>query len=214
MATCYNKLGLTEEAEQYYKQVVENDARNKEARVQLAKIYEALGMPDEAFTYVNEVLELERQDADERRFMKERTSTDPAAANNADSFLPPPTQPARTSTRKRQGPSNTVKQREEREKQQEDAVRMQYIRLQAVEDRMKSGDDDAVNEWMEAASLMIEDFRGAKVFYPWDKYIRFLGYTRGPQAKPSRSKDDLVADMEAMGERLQASIRKFGKLET
>ncbi|KAI9789279.1 MAG: transcription factor TFIIIC subunit tfc4 [Peltula sp. TS41687] len=209
MATCYNKLGLVDEAEQHYKEVVENDARNKEARVQLAKIYEALDMPDEAFTYVNEVLELERQDVEERRLRRGRAGPDPAAENNADSFLPPPSQPVRTSTRKRGSPSNSsAKRREEREKDREILVRTQYARLQAVEDRMKSDDEDAVREWMEAASMMIKDFRGAKVFYPWDKYIKFLGYTRGPQAKGSRSKDDLVADMEAMGNRLQATLQQ------
>src|SRR5690606_8954150 len=46
-------------------------------------------------------------------------------------------------------------------------------------------------EWMKAAKHLIDDFRSYKQFYPWEKYIKFLGYgannVQGQAAVPARN---------------------------
>ena len=205
MASCYRGLGRAAEAEQCYLTITRNDDHNREARIELAKMYEAIGMPEKAFSYVNEVLYLERQEPDERPFKRRRTGIGDISAGKLDSFLPP-SQSYRGNTTKSQTVHVNGEKREERERLLENAVRMQYIRLQALEDHMQFGDENATEEWIEAANSMVDDFRSAKVFYPWDRYLKFLGYSRATRGRAPKSGSDVIADMEAMGERLQASI--------
>ena len=72
---------------------------------------------------------------------------------------------------------------------------------------MREGREEAMADWMSIARVMINDFRSAKVFYPWDKYIRFLGYTAEARKRATKSKNvDVMADMAEMADRLQVSL--------
>ncbi len=179
------------------------DDSNIDARVQLAKIYEARGMAEEAYVLVNEVLALERKEVSQRRLLRRGAAREPAPAPTVDTFIPT-NQALRSSHRRRHaqraenGPVDTTLQ--------DEAIQLQFARLQNKVDRMQSGDEEALNEWMETASLVIEDFRRAKVFYPVEKYLRFMGYTRANRQKGFRSQNEVVADMTAMGDRLQAAL--------
>lgn len=100
--------------------------------------------------------------------------------------------------------------RVERDKARTVAVRTQYIRLQRLTKAMRAGDEEARLEWMDLAKELIAEFRRQKVFYPWDKYIRFLGYGNAARKRAisRRPKDGVVnveGAMEDMVDRLQSA---------
>lgn len=85
----------------------------------------------------------------------------------------------------------------------------QYDVMQQVGARMRRGERQATKLWMEAARDLIADFRSCKFFYPWDKYVQFLGY-KGPAARKKASADNtevdpLDANLDAMADRLSHS---------
>ena len=204
MATCYQHLGLVDDAEKCFKMVLQLDEPNVDARVQLARIYEAQGKPEQAVVYVNEVIALEAKRHQEKRAKRRRIGVDPPVSEDADAFLPPSRAP-RTSQR-RKASHVGLDEQQQAEQAQEDAIRMQLTRVEALEGRMQSGDEAATDQWMEVAGAMIEDFRHAKIFYPMDRYIRFLGYSREARAKASRPNGTAMTVIQALGERLQAAL--------
>ena len=207
MATCYQGLGRVDDAENAFQMVLRHDEGNVDARVQLARIYEAQGKPDRAVVYVNEVIALEAKRHREKRAKRRRTGVDPLLPEPADTFLPPTRAPRASQRRKAShaGPDEQ-QQQQQAEQAREDAVRMQLTRVEALEEPMQSGDEGATDQWMEAAGVMIEDFRNAKIFYPMDRYIRFLGYSREARARASRPNGTAMTVLQALGERLQATL--------
>ncbi|KAI9821550.1 MAG: transcription factor TFIIIC subunit tfc4 [Phylliscum demangeonii] len=206
MAQCYRGLNLTDDAEHCYKTVIQNDPGSREARIQLAKMYEALDMPDMAFAYVNQVLHLERKGVPGMPPGSWPRGSELGTTHAANSFLPP-AQPVRGKAARRRDNHALAEEQERRDRLLEDAARVQHVRLQALEEDLRAGDEMATLEWMEVAGRMIEDFRSTKVFYPWDRYIKFIGYS-GHKMKGPKPRGDIVAAMEAMGNRLQASIER------
>ena len=204
MALSYKGLRLTDKAEQCYKTVLENDEKNIDARAQLARLYEELGMSEEAFAYANEVLLLTQQEAEERGQVT--THIVSGALMQADTTRRRPSTSRPRVLRKNQ-PSLTAQEQAEREIALNDAMRMQYVKMQATQDSMRDEHEEATLEWMKAAQVLVQEFRSAKVFYPWDKYVRFLGYTTDARKRATKSKQgDVLRDMEAMADRMKATI--------
>ncbi|CAK7227941.1 transcription factor TFIIIC subunit tfc4 [Sporothrix bragantina] len=54
-------------------------------------------------------------------------------------------------------------------------LRARYQLCRELKERAGGGDENAGNEWMEAAKELINDFRSFREFYTWDKYVQFLG---------------------------------------
>ncbi|KAI9838563.1 MAG: hypothetical protein M1819_004872 [Sarea resinae] len=206
MAQCYRAAGLTSEAEECYQTIIENDADNINARVQLAKMYEDLGRSEEAFHYVNEVILLGRKDIANqsiREGVSKVTTTEELAA------LIPTILPNREKSKKRQGPSQTAAAKQERERIRDENVEVLYVRLQAVQDSMRAGDETAMKEWMATARELTDEFRTCKTLFPWDKYIKFLGYSAEARKRALKPKNSEAMDeVEAMAGRLQETLNR------
>ncbi|KAI9678836.1 MAG: transcription factor TFIIIC subunit tfc4 [Caeruleum heppii] len=211
LANSYRACGNTSQAEQCYKTVVENDETNLDARAQLAQLYDQLGRLEEAFAYASEVLLLTRQAEEAQKNTKRRK--DAGGAPVTSTFLPL-NQAAPHKRRQKNPNSLTASERQEQDKAQAEVTYVQYARLQDLRERMQYQDDAATMDWMETAAALIMDFRSVKTFFPFDKYIRFLGWS--PEAKKRAMKaskhDDLTA-MEAMAGRLHAALEQDGTLE-
>jgi hypothetical protein len=39
---------------------------------------------------------------------------------------------------------------------------------------MLAGDEESTAQWLDAARSLILDFRSNKLFFPWDKYVKFM----------------------------------------
>lgn len=211
MATCYQNAGRLEEAENMFKIILENDETSVNARVQLAKISEALGKPEQAFMYVNEIISMERKAATARAPKRRRATPEPPASTTIDPTVP--SRPRARSTTRRPCPSTRPRSnpptmdRAQAKRLKDDATRRQFLRAQALEEQAQQGNNEAAAEWTEATLDLLEDFRSAKVFYPTDRYTKFLGYAKEGRAGPANEEGEVIAGMEAMGERPQASLR-------
>lgn len=100
-------------------------------------------------------------------------------------------------------------ERRKEEDMRKQRLLQQYDVMQQVGARMRRGERQATRMWMEAARDLIADFRSCKFFYPWDKYVQFLGY-KGPAGRKkvvadNAEVDPLDANLDAMADRLSHS---------
>ena len=200
MASCYRAVGLVTEAEDCYQTIIKHDENNIEARVQLAKLFESLGMPEQAFTYLSEVMLLEN----------DKSAARPAVAS-AD--LAAPTMLAhcvsRPAARKRTTGLDVV-EKAALDYTREENIRILHQRLLGLREQMLAGDDESTVLWLTTARDLILDFRSNRLFFPWDKYVQFYGYSKEARKKALKPKSSETLDeMEAMAERLQSSLGKL-----
>jgi len=205
MAKCYRAIGLVAEAEDCYQTIIEHDEKNVEARVHLAKMFEELGMPEQAFTYVNEVILLGRQDMEPT---KKDSYVVAAAVADVDSVMP--TMLARRISRpgaRKPTTSINVAEKEALERTRDNNIRMLHLRLLGLQGQMLAGDEESTAQWLDAARSLILDFRSNKLFFPWDKYVKFYGYSKEARRKALKPKtSEAIDEMEAMAGRLQGSL--------
>lgn len=190
-------------AEEYFRRAIEIDANNTEARLELAKIYEAVGQEEQAFVYVNEVMAIERN-AQAIKVKKPRKRY----RKRGDPPEPTPELPESVIVYKSRSRYNPRRLANPAEKLKDEMARVSELAFEhnvitMEREGMRSGDHDSVRKWMEAAKDMIDDFRGCKVFYPWDKFARYLGYT----IKTTRTQPEVPLDpqLTEMADRLSTS---------
>lgn len=102
-------------------------------------------------------------------------------------------------TRRLANPDDKQKQEEARTEQ----LQSQYYTMRTAHKGMTDRDALATACWLDAARDLTDDFRGFKTFYPWDKYVRFLGYTNENRAQAETTLD---SDLTDMAERLSRSL--------
>ncbi len=196
MGKCFLRLDRGREAEESFQTTISVDPENIDARRFLAKMYEDLDEPEQAFIYVNELIRLRRL----QNSKKKKQTEDNAHTGENDTLMPA------AARRRSYYKSKRLLNKEERLRQEAatvDRLLGQYSLMRLKKDGMRAGHPQATEAWMEAAADMIEDFRGFKQFYSWDKYIRFLGY----RDQPLTGATPLDAEMAEMASRI--STRKY-----
>lgn len=208
MADCCMQLGKVEEAETCYLAVAEHDARNMEARVELAKLYESLGMSEQAFKYVNEAVLIGRQETRTRRRRKDTRLEQLAVEfKKAETGAPRPIAPKPSALTTWQTPTSARGRPQPGEGTRTEDVQFLYTKLQQLEPQIKEGVLEAVEDWLDIADALIRDFRSNRVFYPMARTMEFQGYSSEAQRKAGRSKNrTLMDDMQEMAGRLQKSL--------
>lgn len=206
-------------------QVLNGTEQHTDAVLKLIKIYEEQGLTKQALTQANAFMKTARSKHTTRvpdrrnRFSKvaaqsigqlrksvSRMNPDGEDVEGGEDdqsieglFLKKPQAP----TKKRS--SNTKKPSKYEIHQQRDSeVAEAYAALQAYQDGMRADDEEAREQWMGAASDMIEDFRKTKIFFPDEKYMFFWGYSSEAREKArATKKEHAVAQIDAMAERLR-----------
>jgi general transcription factor 3C polypeptide 3 (transcription factor C subunit 4) len=79
-----------------------------------------------------------------------------------------------------------------------------HERNEVLRGLMNAGDVAAEDEWMENAQIMVEAFKSDKLFFPQDRYIKFLGYSA--EARRRALKPGERSEVEAMADRLQTTL--------
>ncbi|KAK0722839.1 hypothetical protein B0T26DRAFT_704212 [Lasiosphaeria miniovina] len=190
---------------------MEEDEDNIEARVQLANMYEGEQEQEgreEAFLLVREAMNLEARQGGDGAPSKPRRRRGP---------LTRPRKPRAKREKKPRDPNAPKKSKyvprrlinaEKRKQQDLEMTKEAAKNLQALQElkgRVVAGDELATTVWMKAAKDLVDDFRSYKRFYPWEKYIKYLGYGAnvpgGQSAVPSRN-----MKLAAMAERLQQNL--------
>lgn len=186
---CYLELQDQQTAEDLFIQALEADDDNIDARYELAQLYEAHQEKEEAFVLVNEALRLAHNLEEEDRFDKDWNL-------DADEDLDPAEAKAlhRRRIRRKIMREKKAGQRPKRSRRQyvrrmvgrakrdmyeqsvTETFRIKYQNVQELRARIAGGDLNVEDEWMAAAGDLVDDFRSFKEFYPWDKYLSFMGY--------------------------------------
>lgn len=190
-------------AEECFIAAIEEDEDHIEARVQLANMYEGEEYQEgreEAFLLVREAMNLEarRGDGTVRRRRRpygprkprEKRPRKPRDPNKKSKYVP-------------RRLINAEKRRQQDLEMTAEAAK-NFQRLKELEELAIHGDEQAKAGWMRAAKDLVDDFRSYKQFYPWEKYIKLLGYANaegGQGAVPAWNKR-----LAAMEERLRQSM--------
>lgn len=204
---CYLQMEDQQGAEDYFIKAIEADDDNIDARYELAQMYEAHQEEEEAFLLVNEAIQLaqvqqQEDEQDEEYNGKEEEKEDPAATKARQRRRirrkiqrekkkgEKPKRVKRQHVRRMAGRAN----REKYEEKVTESFRGKYQKVLELRERMATGDVAAEDEWMAAAQDLVEDFRSFKEFYPWDKYLNFMGYGSFFQENKKRAQEKQAAE--------------------
>ncbi|ODH21706.1 hypothetical protein ACO22_05629 [Paracoccidioides brasiliensis] len=228
IAECNTACENDEAAENCYLTVVEYDENNIEARAKLAKFYEKLGLIEQALKYVNEAIELGRRESMPRRrrrfgsralqLAKEFRSTEPREFAMATYEGPlgsenddwaTSSSPAGVSGGLVTSATPVSKKRKQGKEEDvgTDHISYLYSKLLELGPEMREGQEDATEDWLDIADALLRDFRSNRIFFPMQRHMMFLGYSREAQRKAGRLKSTTIMDeVEEMAGRLQASL--------
>ncbi|KAK3322285.1 hypothetical protein B0H66DRAFT_197503 [Apodospora peruviana] len=205
---CHIALGDKAAAEECFIAAIEADEDNIDARVQLANMYEGEQQQEgreEAFLLVREAMNLEAKKQNETAPGKRRGPYKPRKPRD-------PNKPKKERPPKPPGERRLPRRLINAEKRKQQDIEMtevaskNYQVMQELRDQVySSGSDEQTKAaWMRAAKGLVDDFRSYKQFYPWEKYIKYLGYggnVQGQASLPARN-----MKLAAMAERLQQNL--------
>ncbi|KAL4898256.1 hypothetical protein BDV59DRAFT_166523 [Aspergillus ambiguus] len=215
LGDCFRQLDKLEDAENCYITVAEHDARHIQSRVQLARLYDNLGMSEQALKYVNEAVLLERQEirGDRRRkdtrleqLVLEFKTADMEVEATAVPLRPIAPKPSAaeeaTTLTTAAGRRRSVELGADRTEN----VQYLYKKLFQLQPKVKEGSAEATEDWLDIADALLREFRSNRAFYPVQRNVTFLGYSRDAQKKGGKKGDTVMDEMEEMASRLQESL--------
>jgi general transcription factor 3C polypeptide 3 (transcription factor C subunit 4) len=197
---CFLKGLNDSKAGEYFKAAIKLDESDVNARMELARMYERIKQPGAAFNYVTEIMKLQNNARREsNRHTLEIAVKDQKPRPKPDTGLS--TAPSRASRARPPRVTHASKNRIFKDGliQTAEYLQNQYQRLKSEHDGMRTGDVESSLLWMDAAEALTNDFRSFKPFYPWDKYVRFIGYSGNVRLQAETSLED---DLKAMAQRL------------
>lgn len=209
MASCYRALGLYNEAEDCYQEILQNDDNNLAIRVQLVKMFEDAGMPDRSFPYTRrEIAKNSRKEMKPRKRARVTTKglsvlSSPDTPTASDSFgvtsmLEPPPAPKLA--------KKSASDRRIQEMEEYGDLQVLFLEMQVLREKFNRSDESIELKWMRNAKTLVEDFRKRKVFFPLDKHVKFFGYTPEARMKSTRSKASQTLLAMAISERQEDNL--------
>jgi general transcription factor 3C polypeptide 3 (transcription factor C subunit 4) len=204
LGRCFVRLENYKEAEESFQSAIQIDAKNIDARVEMARMLEQMDEPERAFELINEAMILGKRAGNssikehprkKRKYVRKvQTGIEKASPKKQHS------QPDKGRGERFQNQGKESKHATG-DITDEEQLRAQLLRLRRYRDGMRNGDVDAIQIWMEAAGTLTDDFRSFKAFYPWDKYVRFEGYFPDSRVDAEASlESDLGAQTEGASE--------------
>jgi len=195
MGKCCIATRMIKEAEVYFQTAIDIDYRNVPARLELARLYEELDEHEEALKVVRRIIAIEKGHA-------ERPSRRARSLKKREERVREESPKLIRAPKMRRSKPRRLADPDERRKEEASIagyLHDQYSTVLKERGHMREGNSDATVLWMDAAEDLIDDFRGFKLFYPWEKYMRFIGYT-GTSRRQAET--PLELDMAAMADRL------------
>lgn len=84
-----------------------------------------------------------------------------------------------------------------------------HAQLQTLTPDMRNDREDAVLEWISIANELIQAFMSARVFFPTETFVPFLGYTAEAKRRAWNSRTGVQrSEMEIMADRLKTTLGK------
>ncbi|EAS33872.3 general transcription factor 3C polypeptide 3 (transcription factor C subunit 4) [Coccidioides immitis RS] len=227
MADCHLACKNDSDAESCLLTVVEYDQTNIDARVKLAKFYESMGMMEQALKYVTEAVELGRQESVPMRrrrgnfgarieqLAKEFRSMESGISDHGEMELEPPRSPDHMNGPiSFTGPAPIPSSKEVRPEDRiasaiQNAEHVRYLYKKSLELRpsMRIGEEDATEDWLDIVDALLRSFRSNRVFFPLQKGMMFVGYSKEAHRKAGRLKGpDIMDEVQELAARIQAAL--------
>ncbi|KAJ0162345.1 Transcription factor tau subunit sfc4 [Colletotrichum tanaceti] len=192
LGQCYLTKSDLVAAEDCFLVAIEVDENNIDARIELARIYEKAKEEEEALILVTEAIALQGITDSSNQFGDGRG--DPSgdggrfALGARTSALANGSKPRRKRETKRQPANSGIvrpryrpkrlvapDQRMQEERARADELTRRYEIVRNLKKDIQAGDHSLIPTWMAAAGELVGEFRSFRKFYPWDKYLKFLG---------------------------------------
>ncbi|KAG2139828.1 uncharacterized protein EDB93DRAFT_1241934 [Suillus bovinus] len=194
VAVCRRMLGDLQEAAEVYKQVIDADQTNNDAKMKLAELYEIMDEPRKALELVYQVIDT-----------RKRRPNQPEATPTPDTVPQPQgaslfEEKSRTKA-KTPGPGKsrlTLAELKALEEQREREVILGYTRVEDLWPRMQHGDAEAEREWMIEAEKLVEMFRETRNLFVTTRDHDFKGMLpkRRMQRRDDTDEDRMVSRLE------------------
>ncbi|KAG1847190.1 hypothetical protein DFJ58DRAFT_891875 [Suillus subalutaceus] len=177
VAVCRRMLGDLQEAAEVYKQVIDADQTNNDAKMKLAELYEIMDEPRKALELVYQVI-------DSRKRRNHQPEATPAPWYSKT--------PAPGKSRLSLAELKALEEQRERE------VILGYNRVEDLWPRMLHGDVEAEREWMIEAEKLVEMFRETRNLFLTTRDYDFKGMfpKRRIQRRDDTDEDRMLSRLE------------------
>ncbi|GAA5974117.1 hypothetical protein JCM11641_003446 [Rhodosporidiobolus odoratus] len=188
IAQCHQSMGDYEDARECYDHVVAEEPDNLEAKLALAKVLEHLSQPARALQLIKEVITT--REGQEDAIVDEN------------------------GRRRRRRPWVSREERAARQMNREDAERarhtefqLSFSQLAQLDPAVATGDEEALNQWLEIATGLVDSFRSTKQLFPSDFRKKFVGMNRTHWKSRGKEKErDIGAEADQMADRLEQTL--------
>ncbi|GAA6054995.1 hypothetical protein JCM3770_000484 [Rhodotorula araucariae] len=186
---CHQAMGELADARECFENVVEEEPTNLEAKLALAKCLEQSGDPQRALVLIKEVIAARE------------------ATREASPDVDSDGKPRRRVhlTREERAAARAHLENVEHERHAE--FQIAFSRLQELDTAVLEGDEDALNQWLEIATGLVESFRTTKQLFPSDYKRKFTGVLRLGRKKGKKTAQvDVEEEADHMATRLQRTL--------
>ncbi|EMR08474.1 hypothetical protein PNEG_03302 [Pneumocystis murina B123] len=199
MGKCYRAINDLEAAEECFKEISSNSEKHIESLVQLADIYQITGRREEALDVVNKVIRYQQnENSTVAEVQEESQNITPRSTFIIDTKIP------KDRISKKISLKPSLNERIAIEMRRTEHILFKWQKLNIVRDKMLQGDPHAVNEWLDTAGDMVDEFRNVRGFYPSEKSTKFKGVIS--VAKRRMQKMEINQKLKVMANRLQESL--------
>lgn len=177
MAICYRAVGESTEAISCYQTIIDNGGNTTDAQVQVARMCEELGID------INSVKGRSLAVVESRESNQTSKVRVPQKSNDAGGL--DPEEFAMIVPRLTRRPIRDIRALEEsmmKQAKAEDAHTL-FLQMQKIKETAREDDLGHKFQWMLAAETLIQDFQSERLFFPWDRYVRFYGYSKEARKK-------------------------------
>lgn len=199
MASCYQAVGLSTEAMDCYQIIIENDEDSTDAQNKLKIICKELGISDRAS--LNENISATNRTPKTYIYPKigirqQAVSSTPSDSTSFSMLAPrlacrPPVR-------------DIALEKSIREQTKLEDTSTLLLQMQNIKETTGDGGLAREFQWMWAAKTLIQDFQSERLFFPFDKYMKFYGYSKEDRKKSLNTKT-----VQALQEG-KAAIRRLG----
>lgn len=191
MAACYRAVGQNKLAVSCYQNIIDSNNGNEDAELQLVVLCEELGIDRASVT------SKAKDVCKSRDHNQTSTAEAPDEDLNLRSFAMITPRISRPPTKDIRASQKSIKE----QAKAEDAHTL-FLRMRKVKETAQEGDLGHKFQWMLAAKTLIQDFQSEKLFFPYDRYMRFYGYSQEARKKSLNMRSaDIIAE---------ASTRRLG----
>lgn len=153
---------MTAEAEECYQTIINHDEDNVDARLQMARLYEELGVSKRTVAMTPDTLN--------RGTSQKKISAVTTMKSGYSPMLAP--RPPRQNIKPR------ALEKQIRKRAHEENAHALYLRVQDLTELARRGNPEPKAQWMTAARILVQDFKSSRIFFPYEKHMKFSGYSK------------------------------------